>query len=114
MQICPMFKKNTAFKFGGALFFQDHSYSNSIRYIIVGRGYDGIENFKENTARKFGGAIMIHGVILSEIENIMFSSNKAFLSGGAIYANNSSLSIIKCSFNKNTAGTELYSLHTKK
>ena len=108
---CPLFEYNTAYKYGGAIFFQGVFdivgtklyYSNSAILNIKTESKDN-KHFLSNIAGELGGAISFTISATCGVEEVRFDNNTAGHSGGAIYASNAPLSIMSCAFSNNSAG----------
>ena len=96
------FESNSGGKYGGAVYV-----FNSLSFLI---GTSVV--FRNNSAYR-GGGIFMYGnehrtVVITEINHLLFTGNRATESGGAIYAAQSDLTLRNghCSFSKNSAGLQ--------
>ena len=112
MNACPKFTTNTAYKYGGAIYFQgvfEKKDENKLYYSLAAilnikdSQIDPTPKFDGNKAGEIGGGIAFSLAATCGIEKVKFNNNQAGHSGGAICAMNAPLSIIGCFFVQNKA-----------
>ena len=108
----PTFQSNTAYKYGGGLYFQGVFYDDpeTLPYSTehVYNQIDGI--YLGNVAHEIGGAVAFSNAGESSyFENTKFTNNKADLNGGAVYAINAPLQFYDSKFFQNTVGEDYVS-----
>ena len=100
----PKIQSNIALRYGGGVYFQgvwalgEEIQNRQVLYQIGGI-------YEENDATEVGGGICFTTAGCSFLEDVIFKTNTAGISGGGLYSASAPLKLFTCSFMNNYAGT---------
>ena len=109
----PTFNGNTAFKYGGGVYFQG-VFQKDLKYSTEHVYNQEKGEFKGNTAGEIGGGIAFSNAgECSYFYDTKFNRNKCTLNGGAVYAINAPLQFYSCIFDGNVVGSSIITSENK-
>ena len=95
------FSENLAYRYAGSLYFQGYETREKIGVLFL-QCLD--TDFVSNTCNEIGGGVLLTNMFSAYFESCLFESNKAGITGGAIYSINAQAKLFECSFLSNEAG----------